>query len=447
MKNTVKTRIYPLIENTKVGMIALGCEKNRIDAEVMLAMLENAGCELCADESECDVIIVHTCTFIDKAKEESIENILRAAEEKKSGKCKKLIVTGCLAERYRSDILESIPEVDAILGSKSFDKIIEVIEKAEEDKFEHYEPLCNATPTGARVLTSPNYSVFLKIADGCSNHCTYCVIPSVRGEFMPRPFVDVVSEAEALAANGAVEINLIAQDTTAYPDLCKLIKRIASIETVKWVRILYCRPEEISDELIDLMATEEKLVKYIDVPLQHASEHVLKLMNRSMSDSELSALVNKLRDRIPGVSLRTTFITGFPHESEEDFEILCNFVKTSRFNNLGVFTYSKEEGTKAGRMHGQIDQETKERRADIVMNIQMTLLESINEEFIGKTFDVLCEGYDEEKELYTGRTYFQAPDIDGRVYFPSDDPIEEGTFCKVTLNVCDTYDFYGSLCE
>lgn len=431
-------------------MIALGCEKNRIDAEVMLAALENAGCELCADESECDVIIVHTCTFIDKAKEESIENILHAAEQKKVGKCKKLIVTGCLAERYRSDILEAIPEVDAILGSKSFDKVIEVIEvieKPEKEVFEHYEPLTSETPTGARVLTSSNYSVFLKIADGCSNHCTYCVIPSVRGEFMPRPFVDVVAEAEALAANGAVEINLIAQDTTAYPDLCKLIKRIAAIETVKWVRILYCRPEEISDELIDLMATEEKLVKYIDVPLQHASEHVLKLMNRPLSDSELTALVEKLRSRIPDVSLRTTFITGFPHETEEDFEILCNFVKTSRFNNLGVFTYSKEEGTKAGRMHGQIDQETKERRADIVMNIQMTLLESINEEFIGKTFDVLCEGYDEEKELYTGRTYFQAPDIDGRVYFASDDPVEEGEFRKVTLNVYDNYDFYGNICE
>ncbi len=436
-----------MIENTKVGMIALGCEKNKIDAEVMLAAIENAGCELCADESECDVIIVHTCTFIDKAKEESIENILHAAEQKKTGRCKKLIVTGCLAERYRSDILEAIPEVDVILGSKSFDKIVDAIKKPEEEVFEHYEPLSSATPTGARVLTSSNYSVFLKIADGCSNHCTYCVIPSVRGEFMPRPFVDVVAEAEALAANGAVEINLIAQDTTAYPDLCKLIKRIAAIETVKWVRILYCRPEEISDDLIDLMATEEKLVKYIDVPLQHASEHVLKLMNRPLSDSELTALVEKLRSRIPDVSLRTTFIAGFPHETEEDFEILCNFVKTACFNNLGVFTYSKEEGTKAGRMHGQIDQETKERRADIVMNIQMTLLESINEEFIGKTFDVLCEGYDEEKELYTGRTYFQAPDIDGRVYFSSDDPVDEGTFCKVTLNVYDNYDFYGNICE
>ena len=272
MKNTVKTRTNKLIENTKVGMIALGCEKNKIDAEVMLAAIENAGCELCADESECDVIIVHTCTFIDKAKEESIENILHAAEQKKTGRCKKLIVTGCLAERYRSDILEAIPEVDVILGSKSFDKIVDAIKKPEEEVFEHYEPLSSATPTGARVLTSSNYSVFLKIADGCSNHCTYCVIPSVRGEFMPRPFVDVVAEAEALAANGAVEINLIAQDTTAYPDLCKLIKRIAAIETVKWVRILYCRPDEISDELIDLMATDEKLVKYIDVPLQHASE-------------------------------------------------------------------------------------------------------------------------------------------------------------------------------
>ena len=443
----MKTRTGQLIENTKVGIIALGCEKNRIDAEVMMAALENEGCEICAEESECDVIIVHTCAFIDKAKEESIENILSAAEQKKTGRCRKLIVTGCLAERYRSEITESIPEVDAVLGSKSFDRIVEAVKDAGTVRYERYDPLSRMTPSGARILTSPDYSVYLKIADGCSNHCSYCVIPMLRGEFMPRGFTDVVKEAEALAANGAVEINLIAQDTTAYPDLCRLVKRIAKIDTVRWIRILYCRPEEITDELIDLFAEEEKLVKYIDVPLQHASEHILKLMNRPQNDSELTALIERLRSRIPGVSLRTTFITGFPHETEEDFEILCRFVKNARFNNLGVFTYSREEGTKAGRMRGQIDQEVKERRADIIMGIQNTLLESVNSEFLGKTFDVLCEGFDEEKDMYTGRAYFQAPDIDGRIYFSSDDPVGEGVFTKVRLDVYDSYDFYGKVTE
>ena len=358
----------------KAGIIALGCEKNRIDAEIMLATLENSGFEICSEEAECDVIIVHTCAFIDKAKEESVENILLAAEMKKTGKCKKLIVTGCLAERYKSEIMNSVPEVDAVLGSKSFDRIAEAIKSCGEKKYEHYKPLDKETPAGQRVLTSPEYSVFLKIADGCSNHCSYCVIPALRGEFMPRNADSIVAEAEALAANGAVEINLIAQDTTAYPGLCDLVRRIARIETVKWIRILYCRPEEITDELIDLFATEEKLVKYMDIPLQHASEHILRLMNRPMSDSELTSLISELRRRIPGVSLRTTFIAGFPHETEEDFEILCEFVKKSRFNNLGVFTYSREEGTKAGRMRGQIDEETKRRRADIIMDIQNTLL-------------------------------------------------------------------------
>ncbi len=443
MKNTVKMRNDPLTENPKVGLIALGCEKNRIDAEIMLAALQREGCEICADEDECDVIIVHTCAFIDKAKEESIENILAAAQKKTTGKCKKLIVTGCLAERYRTEIINSIPEVDAVLGTKSFDKITEAVKKSSEKKYEHYRSLDKIPPTGQRVLSSSNYSVYLKIAEGCSNHCSYCVIPMLRGEFMPRKYADVVAEAEALAANGAVEINLIAQDTTAHPDLCRIVKRIAKIETVKWIRILYFRPEEITDEIITLFETEEKLVKYMDIPLQHASEHILKLMNRPMSDGELKALVSKLKSRVDGVSLRTTFITGFPHETEEDFEILCNFVKESRFNNLGVFTYSREDGTKAGRMHGQIDEETKRRRAEIIMDIQNTLLESINKEFIGKTFDVLCDGYDEEKELFSGRAYFQAPDVDGKIYFASDDPAEEGSFYKVRLDVYDSYDFYG----
>ncbi|MBQ6809644.1 MAG: 30S ribosomal protein S12 methylthiotransferase RimO [Clostridia bacterium] len=428
----------------KVGMIALGCEKNKIDAEVMLAKLEDNGFELCAEQEECDVIIVHTCTFIDKAKEESIENILNAASYKTEGKLKKLIVTGCMAERYRQEIFDSVPEVDAVLGSKSFDKICEAIVSAGDgEKFSHYRPLTEDTPDGERILTSPDYSVYLKLADGCSNHCTYCVIPSVRGEFIPRPYESVLKEAKALAANGAKEINLIAQDTTAYPQLCRLIKDVAAIESVKWVRVLYCRPEEISEELIDLMASEEKFVNYIDVPLQHASGRVLKLMNRSMDDKSLEKLLNGIRAKVPDVSLRTTFIAGFPKESEEDYEILCSFVERVKFDNLGVFTYSREEGTKASRMHGQISQEIKEKRADGVMELQMRLMEEINAKHLGKTYEVLCEGFDESTCLYSGRAYFQAPDIDGRVYFTSETEHQPGDFVNVYIESVDLYDLMG----
>lgn len=428
----------------KVGMISLGCEKNKIDAEVMLAKLDNCGFEICSEQSECDVIIVHTCTFIDKAKEESIENILTVAAYKTTGKLKKLIVTGCMAERYKKEIFDSVPEVDAVLGSKSFDKICEAISSSFcYEKFFHCRSLEEETPDGERILTSPNYSVYLKLADGCSNHCSYCIIPSVRGEFIPRPYENVLAEAKALVCNGAKEINLIAQDTTAYPRLCDLIKDISELSDVKWVRVLYCRPEEISEELIDLMVSEKKFVHYIDVPLQHASGRILKLMNRSMDDKSLEILLNNIRRKVPDVSLRTTFITGFPKENEEDYRILCDFVECIQFDNLGVFTYSREEGTKACRMHGQIPQDVKESRANGIMELQMRLIEKINGKHIGKVYEVLCEGYDSESRLYSGRAYFQAPDIDGRVYFSSLEEHFPGDFVKVEIDSSELYDLWG----
>ncbi|MBQ2881341.1 MAG: 30S ribosomal protein S12 methylthiotransferase RimO, partial [Clostridia bacterium] len=351
---------------------------------------------------------------------------------------------GCMAERYREEIFESVPEVDDVLGSKSFDKICEaIVDSGDGTRFSHYRPLSDDTPDGERVLTSPDYSVYLKLADGCSNHCTYCVIPSVRGEFIPRPYENVLKEAKALAANGAKEINLIAQDTTAYPQLCRLIKEVAAIESVKWVRVLYCRPEEISEELIDLMATEEKFVNYIDVPLQHASGRVLKLMNRSMNDKSLEKLLNGIRAKVPDVSLRTTFIAGFPKETDEDYEILCDFIERIKFDNLGAFTYSREEGTKASRMHGQIPQDVKEKRADGIMELQMRLLEEINKKHLGKTYEVLCEGFDENACLYSGRAYFQAPDIDGRVYFTAKTELKPGDFVNVKIESVDLYDLMG----
>lgn len=425
----------------KIGMICLGCEKNRIDGEVMLARLADAGFELCAEEENCDGIIVHTCTFIDKANEESIENILRAAELKKKGKLKKLVVTGCMAERYRDEIFGSIPEVDAVLGSKSFDAICEAL--SADGQFRRYDGLEKQTPEGGRILTSPEYSVYLKLADGCSNHCSYCVIPSVRGEFQPRDRENVLEEARSLAANGAKEINLIAQDTTAYPGLCGLIDDISAIDGVKWIRILYCRPEEITDQLLHKMAENPKVCNYIDVPLQHASGRILKLMNRSMDDKSLEALMKKIRDTVPEVSLRTTFIVGFPKESEEDFAVLCDFIKRVGFNNLGVFTYSREAGTPAGRMHGQIPQQLKQERADVVMNLQMSVLERINPRYVGKSYDVLCEGFDEEKDMYVGRAYFQAPDIDGRTYFTAENGAVRGEFVRVKIDRFDVYDLFG----
>lgn len=425
-----------------IGMIALGCAKNRIDAEMMLHRLTEEGFTICNDLSRCDGVIVHTCTFIDAAKSESIEAILEAAAYKTKGQLKRLIVTGCLAERYKSEVLKLLPEADACLGSRSFDKVIDALRS--QETFEEYKPLTCPPPEFDRILTTGNKSVYLRIAEGCSNHCSYCVIPSVRGEFIPRSYESVMTEARKLAEQGAVEINLIAQDTTKHPDLCRFIRDIAEIPSVHWVRILYCRPEEISDELLQTMAEVKKCVAYIDVPLQHASGRVLKRMNRSGNDKSLTELIAHIRDYLPDCSVRTTFITGFPGESEEDFEILCNFVKTNRFANLGVFPYSREEGTPAGRMRNQIDDEIKQRRADLIMEIQHNLLKTTNKPLIGKTVEVLCEGRRKDGK-YFGRAYFQAPEVDGKVYFDATSPVQEGQFVPVLLKRYREYDFYGTV--
>lgn len=424
-----------------VGMIALGCAKNQIDAEMMLKHLSDNGFDLCNNPAECEAMIVHTCTFIDAAKSESIEAILEAASYKKTGKLKRLIVTGCMAERYKSEVLLRLPEVDACLGSRSFDKIIDAIQSAEP--YEEYKPLSCEPPEFGRILATGNKSVYLRIGEGCSNHCSYCVIPSVRGEFIPRSYDSIMAEARLLAENGAVEINLIAQDTTAHPDLCRLLEGIAEIDSVHWVRFLYCRPEEITDELLHTMARVKKCVPYIDVPLQHASGRILKKMNRSGDHRSLTTLIAHIREIVPDCSVRTTFITGFPYESEEDFEILCNFVKENRFANLGVFPYSREEGTPAGRMRGQIPEEVRQRRADVIMEIQHGLLPQTNRPYIGKTVEVLCEGRRKDGK-YVGRAYFQAPEVDGKVIFTSKSPVEAGTFVPVLLTRYREYDFYGT---
>ena len=422
-------------------MIALGCAKNRIDAEMMLHELAKEGFTICNDLSRCDGVIVHTCTFIDAAKSESIEAILEAAAYKKSGRLKRLIVTGCLAERYKSEVLKLLPEADACLGSRSFDKVIDALRC--DGAYEEYKPLSCPPPEFDRILTTGNKSVYLRIAEGCSNHCSYCVIPSVRGEFIPRSYESVMEEAEKLAKQGAAEINLIAQDTTKHPDLCRFIRDIAKIEGVQWIRILYCRPEEITEDLLQTMAEVEKCVPYIDVPLQHASGRILKKMNRSGNDDSLTEQIAHIRSVLPDCSIRTTFITGFPSESEEDFEILCNFVKKNRFSNLGVFPYSKEEGTPAGRMRNQVPEEIRQRRADLIMQIQHDLLSETNRPMLGKTVKVFCEGRRNDGK-YIGRAFFQAPEVDGKIIFSSDRPLEEGQFVQVLLHRYREYDFYGT---
>lgn len=425
----------------KVGLIALGCAKNRVDAEVLLGILQQHGYQICNDLSVCDAAIVHTCTFIDDANTESIEAILEAAEYKAHGHLKKLIVTGCMAQRYQKQIIESMPEVDAVLGSKSFDRICEAIEAT--DGYEHYAPLSVPTQEGMRILTEKPYSVYVKVADGCSNHCSYCVIPLVRGEFDARKYENVMAEIKDLVGRGAKEINLIAQDTTRYADLCRVIRETCRIDSVKWVRVLYCYPTTIRDEMLHLMAEEPKFVPYIDLPLQHASGRILKLMNRRGDDVYLRDLIAHIRSIVPDVSLRTTFITGFPKESEEDFEILKKFIKDIQFNNLGVFPYSRQEGTAAGKMRGQVPQAVRQTRADLLMQQQQRLLRTINKQYVGNVYDVLCEGKQSHTGKYVGRAYFQAPDVDGRILFTSDTPVEEGTFVRVRIERFRQYDLYG----
>ena len=430
------------MEIKKVGVISLGCAKNRVDCEVMMKKIADEGYEFCSDMAQCDAIIVNTIAFIEQAKEEAIRNILDAALYKELN-LKKLIVTGCLAERYKEEIFELIPEVDAVLGIKSFDEIVAALKS--DERFSLFKPLSASSPEGERVLTTENYSVYLKIAEGCSNRCAYCVIPIIRGSYQPRSADSVIKEAERLAKNGAVEINVISQDTSRHPEIIKIIRGICAIESVKWVRLLYLYPDEITDELIAEIKNQEKVVKYIDLPLQHASTPVLKRMNRRGTNRSYSSLLCKLRREIPELAVRTTFITGFPGEKDADFKTLCEFVRKSRFENMGVFTYSCEEGTKAAGFCGKVDKRLSEKRAETLMEIQFGLLDRINKKYLGKTYPVLCEGV--ENDYFVGRAFFQAPEVDGRILFKSENDCKEGEFYNVTLEKYDTYDFYGKEAE
>lgn len=437
----------------KISMVSLGCSKNLIDSELMMGILKDKEYEVTENCEEADIIIVNTCGFIDKAKEESINTILEVAEFKNSGRCKCIIVAGCLTERYREEILNELPEVDAILGTGNIEEIAEIVEKAlEGERVAQFGDINTDYQENIdRTVTTPGYTSYIKISEGCDNHCTYCIIPKLRGKYRSRTMESVIEEAENLAENGTKEIILIAQDTSKYGidiygefKLPELLDRLNEIEGLKWVRILYIYPETFTDELIAAMKRNEKVVHYVDIPIQHISDRILKLMNRDTDKASITALIKKLRKEIPDIAIRTTLIVGFPGETEEDFEELREYVIKTRFNRLGVFTYSREEDTPADRLPGHLDDEIKEQRQIEIMKEQEEISRELSAESIGKTYDVLIEEYVEDG-LYIGRTYMDSPEIDGIVYVDSMNELEIGNFVKVKIKDALEYDLIGDV--
>lgn len=437
----------------KVALVSLGCSKNLVDSEEMLGILNERGFELTNKEDEAEVIIINTCTFIEAAKTESIECILELAQYKEEGACRALIVTGCMAQRYREQILTEIPEVDAVVGTNDYDKIADIIdalsggEKEILNCSDEYMDCC----TRQRIRTTPEYTAYLKIAEGCDNHCTYCVIPSIRGKYRSRKIEDIVAEAEEMVQSGVKELVVIAQDTTRYGmdlygeyRLAELLKKLCAIEGAEWVRVHYCYPELVTDELINAFKTEPKLCNYFDIPIQHCSDAVLKRMGRRTNKAEICSLIEKIRREIPNAVIRTSIIVGFPGETEEDFEELCDFVRDVKIERLGVFAYSREEDTPAYNLDGQIDEEEKERRRDALMLIQSEVSESYSSSKIGATVKVLVEERDEIIKSYYGRTYADSEEIDGKVFFKSSRKIKSGEFVDVKIEQAMEYDLFGT---
>lgn len=436
----------------RVYFISLGCDKNLVDSEYMLGLLRDAGHILTEDEAEADAIIVNTCCFIHDAKEESIETILEAASYKEQGSCRVLIVTGCLAERYRGEIMAEIPEVDAVLGTASFDEVISALNRClAGEKVEVYNALTYLPlPDTKRVNTTCGYTAYLKIADGCEKFCTYCVIPSIRGRYRSVPMERIIEEATQLANDGAKELILVAQETTLYgvdlygkKMLPELLRRLCAIEGPEWIRLLYCYPEEITDELITVMKEEKKICRYLDLPIQHASDTVLKRMGRRTTQKDLVRLIKKLRRMLPGIALRTSLITGFPQETEEEHQELLSFVEEMKFDRLGVFTYSKEENTPAAKMKGQVPAREKRRRQKELMKLQQGIAFCKTEERIGKRYIVLIEGKLPGENVYLARTYMDAPGIDGYLFVESEERYESGEFVKVKVTGARGYDLMG----
>ena len=442
--------------SVKIGFVSLGCSKNLIDTEVMLARLANAGYAITTDETEADVVIVNTCAFIESAKKESIENILDIAWLKEHNGLKAIIVTGCLAERYKEEIFAEIPEVDAVIGVGSIERIEEAVaEVLAGGRFYAHEDKDEAPMGGERIVTTGDHTAYIKIAEGCDNKCTYCAIPGIRGKFRSRTIEDIVAEAKELDEIGIKELNIIAQDTSRYGldiygeyALAKLVRAITDATSIPWIRLLYCYPDKITDELIAEMRDNDRVVKYIDLPIQHISDGVLKRMNRHGDGAMIRETVKKLRDNIPGITIRTTAMVGFPGETDEEFTELCEYLGEAKFDRLGAFTYSREEDTPAYKLPDQIDEQVKQERYDIVMRQQLHIMEAKSEALIGKTIKVMCEAFDPAAEIYFGRGEADAPDIDTKVYFRPElgkKRINPGEFVNVKIDDIVDYDHIGDI--
>ena len=435
----------------KVGMVSLGCSKNQVDAEMMLSKLEKAGYEICNDVVGCDAVIINTCGFIEDAKREAIENIIEMGGYKEDGDIAKIIVTGCLAERYQGQIKKELPEVDTVIGLGDNGDIVEVVARTlageEVEEFPDKEEL---PLDGDRILSTPNYWAYLKIGEGCSNNCAFCAIPAIRGKFRSRPIEEILEEAKTLAGHGVRELILIAQDTSLYgKDLYKelklpeLLNRLCEVDGIEWIRFLYCYPERITDELLDVMASQEKVVNYFDIPLQHADGTILRSMHRPGDREHFENLIHHIREKVPDVCIRTTLMTGFPGETDEQFESLAEFVKEMKFDNLGCFAYSAEEGTSAAVLEDQVDEDVRKHRQELIMECQHEIAIERNKAFIGKTMKVLVDGYDSYTDCFIGRSYRGVPEVDGNVIFTCRHPLNTGDFVDVDIFGVDEYDLTG----
>lgn len=445
----------------KVGFVSLGCEKNRIDTEVMLKKLVDARMEIVPEDIDADVIVINTCAFIENAKKEAIENILDVAWLRENRSLKGIVVTGCMAQRYGKELFDELPEIDSLIGVGDLGNIVEAVKNAYQNggsgtnksaKYCCITKAENQILGEERVVTTPDYSAYIKISEGCDNHCTYCAIPMIRGKFRSRTVEDILREAEELAELGTTELIIISQDTTRYGldlygklMLPELLRKLCKIQKLRWIRLLYCYPEEITDELIDVIASEEKIVNYIDMPIQHISDKILKLMNRRGTSALIKDRIKALREKIPDVIIRTTVIVGFPGEKGEDFALLAEFLKETKFDRLGVFTYSEEEGTAAANLPEKVSEKQMQRRCDALMQNQLEIHEKLNKKNIGKTIEVLCEGFDAVSETYYGRSSCDAPEIDGKVYFEKTKNVNEGEYVKVKIRDVMEYDLIGDL--
>lgn len=438
-----------------IGFISLGCAKNQVDCERMMFRVQEAGYTVSDGVVDCDVVVINTCGFIDSAKSEAIDHILRVAELKKAGRVGKILVTGCLSQRYPDEIRQELPEVDGVLGTGSYTEIVPAIEELLEDKrVENLGSIDAPEVETGRIMTTPAHYAYIKIAEGCDNRCAYCIIPYLRGRYRSRQMDDVLYEARMLAESGVKELIVVAQDTSRYGTdlpghkrlLAPLLRELCKIEKLHWVRVHYVYPDEIDDELIDTIAQEEKIVKYLDIPIQHCNDTILKKMNRRGSGEFVAALLAKLRERIPGLVIRTSIITGLPGEGEAEFAELCEFLKKQRMERVGAFPFSPEEGTPAAKMDYP-DSDVAQQRAEMVEEIQSRIMDDYNASMIGKTLEVLVDGFDEDAEQFYGRTYADSPDIDGRVWIACDEPLTVGDFVQVTIDAVEDGDLCGYVAE